>query len=1691
MKRKLYQVSKRKLYRKIGEELGVEEGQVYRLLTGHKMNVNGFPGVYADLYEEIDQDLRARLFQKLVSVLSQKINSFKIFKELFEEPGIRQIVKKKIANTQFSALQRKVLACFIESEVASLKELSRATDIELANLPSQLRECAKKLSPVLESQTGRRAIVNIAERRRRELFKYLAGHLSEFKEALDGVIKKAAKTVRGIGLTESQKIELIQLHLYEGMTYRALGVHCGKSDSQVKHFFNGTPARRPYWEGAISIMQRFMSQELEKRAAHIMRQLVSEKSRGEEWIAAFDRIVYWHTIYQVPFSRMCFALKTSDRAVAFVSKEAPSRETVTELMRTSHDITFFGAPDMLDNLWVTEIDRQAVERWRQWSRDKNHEDESMVVRLCRRGLIWIMLPESGYRANMTHALRHVPLRTKPLVLPSSWQRHHLMTAYQVDQWPCPTEIPEKTGVLGFFSHRHGVFAYLEKKPEDIYVLVSSTTGRKKDNRVRHQNDGFYIKEQGKPLVEMYEHGKGKILAIRTFRTEEAGLSEKGLVDMSLNPDARCISLSEEDVLMQYVFRWMDDVLEDTRDVGEKNKETVWEILERARNHYLNISERFEELNKDRQNVPLKELLQTLGDVLTEPNILESSDTLIAQGNLVHKYIAAEREKLKASLFKNDRREFLLKSSGIGEQKKSASSAVKGEGDKDKQRTVFINGEEILSCAEYSGGIKVYVDEEKQSSAGQPTLRIMGLNKSQRRSWCQRTDAFLGRLRYEFFSPDMMNLDALRGKTVVVMGCGGGTAVKEMRRYGINAFGLDIVLSLTQRQEMLHDTSLANPEHKRIMQLPTGQTDKIFIAAHAAATGIKSGSVDFIYETQLFFMYLKGLCEHFEMKPYLQKVVQEWEKILKPGGKIRLGGIYESDKDRHRAFFNKVPGLRFNCFERRLNTDKDSAIEDPIGSVEIVKINEKKESVSSPVKGEGDKDNETTRGAPVHWREQWPVPEEAEFRRARRVIEYIIDYIVEECHGADTVSSEQLKELTSFPTWPYGGANIWERARTFRAIYYLEPDIAGLLISSVIGLHERWSEFLDPEGCEAFVEVSMLGEVMIRGLLFCKKDVFEIVYNDKSITIDSSGAERSNGLMKLLTWFGSKTRLSLIENWPEAYFDLLVNAMVRYIRVTPRDIVYDILENIPRQRMDRIKSKLLPEVRDFLLSRDKLSLIHPPPLLQVERAEPRVPGTAVGKLVVFSKEPDLDELRDIAPEFIVAMPFLPIPTSGRPVGPFAGMLTFVQEGETSHAMARAHLWKVPHALWPGPASLRQFEGKEEVILEVTEDAVNIREATEADAAAHKEKSKHIEVEFPSARLDGEEYFLSPGSQQLCDPEEVGYKVAFLNQLASQPPEVEDPLIEVNLATGSAFPFRTFTYLLEKAGVADDFKESLHDLRGDDRSIKSALFNIEYVLAQIKGSINYDDYGPSSDKLWEAFLARNKLWEEFVARGGESGFWKKGFFVRSATNVENPPSHPGFGAGLYRTVPHVIGEDNFWKAVISVYSSVWREPAFWERQRVGIDESMVFPAVWFVPSIPADYAFVLHTSKSRKDNSTLMEVAQGLGEAVVGSDPMFAGFPTRILFDKQARTVLRQRPSRKKRQSILAQAGGTLIAPVDPQKEFLKHPDAQRLIRATAAAGAQAENFFARPLKIEGALVHDAVSGRWTMHFFQTGFFSPLR
>jgi len=69
--------------------------------------------------------------------------------------------------------------------------------------------------------------------------------------------------------------------------------------------------------------------------------------------------------------------------------------------------------------------------------------------------------------------------------------------------------------------------------------------------------------------------------------------------------------------------------------------------------------------------------------------------------------------------------------------------------------------------------------------------------------------------------------------------------------------------------------------------------------------------------------------------------------------------------------------------------------------------------------------------------------------------------------------------------------------------------------------------------------------------------------------------------------------------------------------------------------------------------------------------------------------------------------------------------------------------------------------------------------------------------------------------------------------------------------------------------------------------------------------------------------------------------KGVFVRSSTNAEDLP---GFnGAGLYDTVPNVVGKKQLGEALKTVWASLWNFRAVDERDAFGIDHRQVYSGV----------------------------------------------------------------------------------------------------------------------------------------------------
>ena len=122
--------------------------------------------------------------------------------------------------------------------------------------------------------------------------------------------------------------------------------------------------------------------------------------------------------------------------------------------------------------------------------------------------------------------------------------------------------------------------------------------------------------------------------------------------------------------------------------------------------------------------------------------------------------------------------------------------------------------------------------------------------------------------------------------------------------------------------------------------------------------------------------------------------------------------------------------------------------------------------------------------------------------------------------------------------------------------------------------------------------------------------------------------------------------------------------------------------------------------------------------------------------------------------------------------------------------------------------------------------------------------------------------------------------------------------------------------------------------------------------------------------------------------------KGVFVRSSTNAEDLK---GFnGAGLYDTVPNVVGRDALGAAIKKVWASLWNFHAVEERKRFGIEPRSVYSAVLVQTGVNASAAGVLVTKNlyDLRDKYTFtINAKHGLGLSVVSGVTV----PEQVLYD----------------------------------------------------------------------------------------------
>jgi len=300
--------------------------------------------------------------------------------------------------------------------------------------------------------------------------------------------------------------------------------------------------------------------------------------------------------------------------------------------------------------------------------------------------------------------------------------------------------------------------------------------------------------------------------------------------------------------------------------------------------------------------------------------------------------------------------------------------------------------------------------------------------------------------------------------------------------------------------------------------------------------------------------------------------------------------------------------------------------------------------------------------------------------------------------------------------------------------------------------------------------------------------------------------------------------------------------------------------------------------------------------------------------------------------------------------------------------RATAWKIPNA---GDKKAREKYGKldgKTVYFEVQDTTIVLREATPAEIKEHEQRKVEARtVHLPKANTS-EPRLVMLTRMRAKDVVIYGTKAANLGEI------VTANLPGVNVPIGFGVGFYYYVQHMSKNGLDKKVDAMLKDPKFKDATWrKSALEAMRKEIAE----------APIDQTSLDAIYKRVRL-----DLGG------KGVFVRSSTNAEDLP---GFnGAGLYDTVPNVVGKKALGDALRVVWASVWTLRAVEERDAFGIDHRQVFGGVLVQVGVNATAAGVLVTKNLwdiSDDRSYTINAKFGLGMRVVEGQKV----PEQIIFD----------------------------------------------------------------------------------------------
>lgn len=325
---------------------------------------------------------------------------------------------------------------------------------------------------------------------------------------------------------------------------------------------------------------------------------------------------------------------------------------------------------------------------------------------------------------------------------------------------------------------------------------------------------------------------------------------------------------------------------------------------------------------------------------------------------------------------------------------------------------------------------------------------------------------------------------------------------------------------------------------------------------------------------------------------------------------------------------------------------------------------------------------------------------------------------------------------------------------------------------------------------------------------------------------------------------------------------------------------------------------------------------------------------------------------------------------------SGVLSEEFSTPLSHVALRARAWGIPHVgLKNASAMFRHLDGKT-VRFEATAAGYDLRLASVDEVKAWKAKREKARVVLLPA-IDLDETVLRPLTDlRASQVSAYGAKTSNLGEIVHH--KVEGCVVP----PGFGIPISYYAAHMKAHGLDKRVEAMLEDAKFQ----KDAAYRRD-TLTELRSAILA---APIDTTLLDEVTTQ----AEALGTSDED----RGVFVRSSTNAEDLA---GFsGAGLYDTVPFVMGREKLEIAIKTVWASVWNKRAYEERQHFGIDHRAVFGAVLVQKAVPATAAGVLITANiyDRHDDRTYtINAKSGLGIRVVEGKKV----PEQILFDYRGR------------------------------------------------------------------------------------------